>query len=88
MECDKWNLFVLAPGNKIWLWLTTLLDEKIELGHTLVGLCKEEISLFGGRKIRDTITGVEHGRSVREGRVSANLDGLVMAVNAVVKVGQ
>lgn len=50
--------------------------------RTLSGLCKKQISLLGGRQIGDTIAGVEHGWSVGKARVLADLNGLVVAVNA------
>lgn len=51
--------------------------------RTLSGLCKQQIGLLGSRQIRDTVAGVEHGWPVGKARVFANLNGLVVAVDAV-----
>lgn len=48
--------------------------------HTMALLGEEEISLLGGRKIGDSVTGVEHGWSLVGGEGGVGTDGAALVV--------
>ena len=56
-------------------------------GLTSAGLGEQQVRLAGGRQVGDAVASVEHDGALGEGGVGANLERLVVAVLAVVVVG-
>jgi hypothetical protein len=74
-ERNERDLLFLTPGDKVYIELALRVSKGgYDIIRTHIGLGKQQVSLLGSREIGNTVTGVEHGRSVGQRRVLADLD--------------